>query len=137
MCAQVRALDSPLGHGIIQGDAWTGNLLWNTTTGSDAAIIGDWDWVSYGPREIDLIPSWHAATRYGRGQAWADQFAEAYGHDLAGWDGLPTLMHMRDRVQLTGPLRRAGDSPTFADVLRERITGVRDGASEKVWRALS
>ncbi|MEW2384049.1 aminoglycoside phosphotransferase family protein [Micromonospora sp. NPDC047707] len=134
--SQVRALDSPLGYGVIHGDAWAGNLLWDTAAGPDAVVLGDWDWVSYGPREIDLIPSWHAAIRYGRGQDWADAFAEVYGYDLARWDGFATLLHMRDLVQLTGPLRRAGDSPAFAEVLRERLAGVRSESSGAVWRAL-
>ncbi|PWU54787.1 hypothetical protein DLJ47_11825 [Micromonospora sp. S4605] len=134
--SQVRALDSPLGYGVIHGDAWAGNLLWDTGAGPDAVVLGDWDWVSYGPREVDLIPSWHAAIRYGRGQSWADAFAEVYGYDLARWDGFATLLHMRDLVQLSGPLRRAGDSPAFVEVLRERVAGVRNGVGDAVWRAL-
>jgi hypothetical protein len=134
--AQVRALDSPLGHGIIHGDAWAGNLLWHTAAGPDEVVIGDWDWVSYGPREVDLVPTWHAAIRYGRGERWARNFADVYGYDLASWDGFAILLAMRDLVQLTGPLRRAGDRSEFAAVLRERLNGIRSGNADAVWRAL-
>lgn len=61
------ALDWPLGWGLIHGDAWAGNLLWHSAAGPDATVLGDWDSVCHGPREIDLIPSFHAARRYGRG----------------------------------------------------------------------
>jgi hypothetical protein len=134
--AQVLALDSPLGHGLIHGDAWAGNLLWHTAAGPDAVVMGDWDWTSYGPREIDLIPTWHAAIRYGRGEQWAEDFAVVYGYDLARWGGFPVLFAMRDLVQLTGPLRRAGDRPEFASVLRERLEGIRKRYVQAVWRAL-
>lgn len=135
-CAQVSALDSPLGHGLIHGDAWAGNLLWHAAAGPDAAVLGDWDWVAYGPREVDLIPTWHAATRYGRGERWATEFANIYGYDLATWDGFSTLLAMRDLVQLTGPLRRVSDHPEFAAALRERLDGIRNGDVRAVWRAL-
>jgi hypothetical protein len=45
-------------------------------------------------------------------------------------------MAMRDLVQLTGPLRRAGDRPEFAAALRQRLGGIRRGDTEAVWRAL-
>lgn len=134
--SRVLALDSPLGHGVIHGDAWAGNLLWHTATGPDAVVLGDWDWVAYGPREIDLIPTWHAALRYGRGEQWAQDFARIYCYDLATWSGFLVLLAMRDLVQLTGPLRRAGDRPEFAAVLRQRLDGIRSGDAGAVWRAL-
>lgn len=132
---QVQALDSPLGHGLIHGDAWAGNLLWNTAAGPDAAVLGDWDWVSFGPREIDLVPSWHAVRRYGKTRAWTDTFTQIYGYDLAKWSGIETLLRMRDLMQLTGPLRRAHDSPVFAEALRERLDGARSGSSGS-WRQM-
>lgn len=133
---QVSALESPLGHGVVHGDAWAGNLLWDTVSGATAAVLGDWDSVSIGPREIDLIPTWHAAVRYGKGPEWADAFARVYGVDLRAWDGYQTLLRMRDLAQLSGPIRRAKDNPVFAQVLHERITGIRDGDHAAVWRAL-
>jgi aminoglycoside phosphotransferase (APT) family kinase protein len=133
---RVLALDSPLGHGVIHGDAWAGNLLWHIAAGPDAVVLGDWDWVSLGPREVDLIPTWHAATRYGRGKQWAEAFAGVYGYDLTTWDGFRTLLAMRDLVQLTGPLRRARDSPTFDAALQQRLNGIRHGNTQAIWRAL-
>jgi hypothetical protein len=134
--AQVLALDSPLGHGVVHGDAWAGNLLWHTAAGPEAVVIGDWDWVSVGPREIDLIPTWHAAIRYGRGERWANAFTHVYGYDLAAWHGFPTLLAMRDLVQLTGPLRRARDNARFAAALRQRLDGIRAGDLQAAWQAL-
>lgn len=121
------ALDWPLGWGLIHADAWAGNLLWNNTSATTPVLLGDWDSVCQGPREIDLIPSWHAAVRYGKGPQWARDFADAYGHDLTDWDGFDTLFAMRDLVQIAGPLRRAPHNATFERALRQRIAGVKTG----------
>ena len=133
--AEVRGLDWALDSGPIHGDAWAGNLLRDTAAGPDSVVLGDWDNVCLGPREVDLIPSWHAALRYGRGQRWAEAFAEIYGYDLATWPGFDVLLRMRDLVQLTGPLRRAATEPTLAQGLRQRFTAIRDNDRTTVWRA--
>lgn len=59
---------------MIHGDAWAGNLLSAPETSPIGAVLGDWDWVSAGPREVDLIPTWHAAARYGKGASWVSDF---------------------------------------------------------------
>jgi hypothetical protein len=137
--ARLADLDWPLGHGLIHGDAWAGNLLWDTPDEpSDASarpLLGDWDGIARGPREVDLIPTWHAATRYGRGPAWAESFTVRYGHDLTKWSGYPTLARMRDLVQLTGPLRRARHGGIFERVLHQRLTGIR-ARDTSTWTAL-
>jgi hypothetical protein len=126
----------PLGHGIIHGDAWVGNLLRDAAKSPDATVLADWDGVSYGPREVDLIPTWHAAHRYGKGEAWSRAFIESYGYDLSAWRGFAQLMRMRDFVQLTGPLRRAADHREFMPVLRQRLDALRSNNVSMTWRAL-
>ena len=99
-------------------------------------VLGDWDWVSMGPREIDLIPTWHAAARYGKPASWVSDFASQYGYDLARWEGYPVLLAMRDLVQLTGPIRRARDSDPHRQVLRQRLDSLQSGDTTSVWTAL-
>lgn len=125
-------LDYPLGIGVIHGDAWLGNLLWDA---EDNAVLCDWDWTCFGPREVDLIPTWHATWRYGKDPVRPKAFAAAYGHDLEDWEGTATLLAMRDLVQITGPLRRAADSDRHARALRQRLDGIRDG-SRDFWVSL-
>ncbi|MEV4415901.1 hypothetical protein [Catellatospora sp. NPDC049609] len=132
---QLRGLDWPLGVGLIHGDAWAGNLL-HADVDPAPVILGDWDWASNGPREVDLIPTWHAAARYGKGANWVDKFRAVYGYDLADWDGFPTLMAMRDLVQLTGPMRRASDSTRHAAALRQRLDALLAGDTVSPWIAL-
>lgn len=130
---ELAELDWPLGWGHIHGDAWAGNLMWDMATPAAPVRLGDWDTASHGPREVDLIPSLHAAVRYGRGAQWARAFAQAYGHDLSSWTGFPALFAMRDLVQLAGPMRRAVHEAAFATALRQRLDGIK--ANDRgMWR---
>jgi hypothetical protein len=137
---QVRAgldgLEWSLGYGLIHGDAWAGNLLTDVVSGPPRFVLGDWDAVAYGPREVDLAPTWHAASRYGRGHDWADDFAEAYGYDLTNWPGHGLLMQLRDLMQLTGPLRRATPGSLYERALQQRLTGIQ-ACSSGVWQPLT
>lgn len=143
--SQVEAFDWPLGVGMIHGDAWAGNLLWGTrppSVQSDRAslsrrpMLGDWDGVSFGPREVDLIPTWHAAVRYGRDSSWTERFVDGYGYDLATSLGFDLLLRMRDLVQISGPLRRADKSAAHNVALRQRFDAIRDGDLRMTWVGL-
>src|SRR5215510_1996376 len=67
--------------GMIHADAYRGNLL----RGRQRAVLADWDAVSHGPREIDLIPTLQAP-RFGLPQNERDAFIAAYGRDIRSWD---------------------------------------------------
>lgn len=55
------SLSFPLGSGLIHGDAYPGNTLWD----GDRPLLGDWDEVGTGPRELDLVNT-HQGARLGR-----------------------------------------------------------------------
>ena len=133
---KIAALDWPLGTGLIHGDTWAGNLLSCPGASPAGAVLGDWDWVSTGPREIDLIPTWHAAARYGKPASWISDFISQYGYDLGQWAGYPILMAMRDLVQLTGPIRRARGSDPHRRALRQRLDSLRCEDTTSIWTAL-
>jgi hypothetical protein len=134
---KIAGLDWPLGTGLIHGDAWAGNLLPCPGASPVGAVLGDWDWVSAGPREVDLIPTWHAAARYGKPASWVSDFTSQYGYDLGQWDGYSVLMAMRDLVQLSGPLRRAHRSDLHRTLLRQRLDSLRCGDTTSIWTALA
>ncbi|MFC8044181.1 phosphotransferase [Nocardia sp. NPDC057353] len=128
------SIDWPLGAGLLHGDAWAGNLLWRAAAGECVPILGDWDWTSIGPLEVDLIPTWHAAIRYGRDAEWIASFIHEYGYDLRKFPrGYHALRRMRDLVQLGGPLRRAAASPDHAARLRQRVEGILSGDETGSW----
>ncbi len=123
-----RELTSALGPGLIHGDARRGNMLWNGET----VVLGDWDSVSSGPRELDLVISYQG-TRYGRSEADLDDFARVYGWDVRQWPGYTTLRDIRDLQTLGAPLRLAVGRSDVADELHHRVRGLRAGDQAQQW----
>jgi hypothetical protein len=114
----------PLGFGLIHGDAYPGNTLWD---GADA-ILGDWDEPAWGPRELDLANTIQGGIRFGRSTAELDAFAGAYGYDVRDWAGIDTLVRIRDLHTLGSFLRRAarGDIGVVAE-LERRVRSLQRG----------
>ncbi len=131
LLAKYDDLDSVLGHGLIHGDTRTGNLLWH----DDGVMLCDWDSVSLGPRELDLIITYQGV-RYGRSEAELDEFSNLYGWDIREWPGCSVLRDIRDLHTLSAPLRLAHERPAMADELRYRIRGLMAGDRTQQWNSL-
>jgi aminoglycoside phosphotransferase (APT) family kinase protein len=133
---EYHALDFPLGIGLIHADLYSGNLLWNTDetapTSTLAVVLGDWDSVCIGPREIDLAPTL-TATRFGLTQAAVDRFTAGYGRDLRDWPGYPTLRAIRELSTLTALVRLAPGQEWAAIELRHRLDSLRRGDTDTLW----
>ena len=97
-------------------------------------MLGDWDSVSHGPRELDLVPTsmWH---RFGRPRAEWHQFCAAYGISPDDLPGLPLLQQLRELHGLAAYVRNA-TSPAFRAELSTRIISLRTGGSARPWQAL-
>ncbi len=124
LLADFGQLTFPLGTGLIHGDAYPGNTLWD---GADV-LLGDWDEPAWGPRELDLANTVQGGIRFGRSAAEVDAFSTAYGYDVRDWDGIDTLVRMRDLHTLGSFLRRAarGDVGAAAE-LERRVRSLRRG----------
>ena len=118
-----------LGTGLVHGDAHAGNLL----HAPGGVVLCDWDSVSYGPRELDLLPTsmWR---RYGRPRAEWDEFCAAYHVNPDDLPGLPLLRQLRELHALAAYVRNAAD-PAFRSELSRRIASLQTDAPTP-WRAL-
>lgn len=93
-------------------------------------MLADWDTVSIGHREIDLIPTLQAP-RFGLREAQCDAFVAAYGRDIRSWDGYPVLRAMRELSTLSAIL---SDGHTDAAARRElvvRLRSIRTGDDQR------
>jgi len=106
--------------GMIHGDAWRGNLLRD----GDQAVLADWDNVSIGPREIDLVPTLQAP-RFGLPEDQRDAFIAAYGRDIRSWAGYQVLRDMRELSTLTAILREAHANDVSMRELQIRVISIR------------
>jgi Phosphotransferase enzyme family len=90
----------PLPAGMIHGDAYRGNLLRE----GHRVVLADWDAVSVGPREIDLVPTLQAS-RFGLPEHQRNAFIAAYGRDIRSWAGYPVLRDIRELSTISALLR--------------------------------
>jgi Ser/Thr protein kinase RdoA (MazF antagonist) len=120
-------LSFSLGTGMIHGDAWRGNLLRD----GKHVVLADWDAVSTGPRETDLIPTLQAS-RFGLPHDQRDTFIAAYGHDIRPWPGYPILREIRELSTLSALLRDGHIDPAARDELHIRLRSLRTG-DDRQW----
>jgi hypothetical protein len=124
-----QGLDFELPSGMIHGDAYLGNLL----QGRTGALLADWDSVSIGPREMDLVPTLQAQ-RFGLPPDQRENFVAAYGHDIRSWTGYPILRDVREVSTLTALLRNGHVDRVSLRELRRRIYSLQTG-DRRVWNS--
>ncbi|MEU7673564.1 phosphotransferase [Micromonospora taraxaci] len=124
--------------GVIHGDAHTGNILLPAPDDGAIARLGpllcDLDGMCIGPREWDLVPTAHGATRFGRSAADYHGFVEAYGVDITAWAGWSVLRSVRDLQLLTSTIDALAGRPDVARELAHRLRSVLSGNLATTWR---
>jgi Ser/Thr protein kinase RdoA (MazF antagonist) len=129
--SQYARLDFALTPGVIHGDANIGNVLRDENR---KPVVIDLDGFSTGPREWDLIQTalfydhygWHTREEY-------DTFARVYGYDIMQWPGYNVLANVREFIQVTWMIQKAGESDKTAAEARKRIGSLRNETSRKDW----
>lgn len=118
------------GRGLLHGDAYTDNLLHTR----DGAVLADWDSVSYGPREQDLVPT-RMRYRYGEHPSQWQTFCHAYGINPEDLTGLPTLLQMRELRSLSSYVR--SEHPDAQAEANRRIADLMSGTQDRPWTSLN
>jgi hypothetical protein len=121
------ALQSHLGAGLVHNDAHRRNLLANRHS-PYGYVLGDWDGVCWGPREIDLVLEGAAGRLVGGNRADRAAFAESYGVDVTGWPGWTVLRDCRELHSLAAYIRVAPDKSSAAQELHTRLRSLRTGS---------
>ncbi len=128
---QYQSVTWTLGRGLIHGDAYAENLI-HTRGG---AVLSDWDSVSYGPREQDIVPA-SIRHRFGRPVSEWHQFCGAYGVSPDDLPGLGVLRQMRELRTLVPYIRSTGKPAAQAEASR-RIADLMSGTQTEPWHALN
>jgi len=123
-------LESRFQPALLHGDPWIDNL-WRAEDGS--VVLGDWDHVMIGPREWDLIHTYHGRRRFGLVDEDVNDFAQAYGYDLRSWPGYSILMEIRELYAIAIHIRNASDDPFSRDELPRRLNSLMSGGRDVRW----
>jgi hypothetical protein len=117
--------------GVIHGDAHTGNLLQKP---DGTTVICDFDSVTIGPREWDLVPAAHGVHRFGRDHAQYMAFAQAYGVDVTALPCWETLRQVRELQLVTSVVANLPGRPDVANQAAYRLRSILDRNTTAVWR---
>lgn len=126
-------MSAELPYGLIHGDAHPNNVLYTEV----GALLGDWDHVSYGPREWDLVQSLYFHRRFPVPADDLDSAAEVYGWDLRTWSGADDLVAVREVSGLGSYIRTAAAKPGARVELGYRIKTLRGGDMTAEWNSPS
>jgi Ser/Thr protein kinase RdoA (MazF antagonist) len=134
---QLADISWQLPAGVIHGDAHTGNVLLRDTPrrprADPTALLCDLDGVCHGPREWDLVPTAHGATRFGRSAADYHAFTEAYGFDITTWSGWPVLRQVRELQLVTSTINTLAGRPDVARELAHRLRSLLNDDTNVIW----
>ena len=128
--AALRTVRYRLPTTVIHGDAHLNNLI---TTLDGQVLLCDFDSVSLGPAEWDLIPVAVGRLRFGHPPDRHAQLAAGYGVDITTWEGFPVLRAVRELKLVTSVLPILASNPTAAAQFRVRFDSLRAGDSTARW----
>lgn len=127
-------LRSPLGTGLVHGDAQVGNLI--REEASAKVWLADWDSVAIGPREWDLISVEVEHRFHGPGHS-RDGIRAGYGYDMTEWPKWTIVRDVYELRSIAAHIRRAGEGsqPHLAEALH-RVETLRAGDLVARWHAV-
>jgi hypothetical protein len=128
-----REFDFHLPMGLIHGDAHPHNVLYTP----HGALLGDWDHVSNGPREWDLVQSLYFDRRFPAVGTDPQMLAQAYGWDLRNWPEADELIAVREISGLGAYARTAAFKPSARAELAYRIQTLRQNDTLATWNSPS
>ncbi|MGW1158939.1 phosphotransferase family protein [Streptomyces sp. NPDC002519] len=122
---------------VVHGDAWIGNTA---VTEDGTAYLLDFERCSVGPPEWDLVSTAVKISSVGGvSRQEYHQYTAAYGFDVMGWPGFPTMRDIRELRMTTYALQHANDHPQFGPEARHRLDCLlgRNGPRPWTWTAVT
>jgi aminoglycoside phosphotransferase (APT) family kinase protein len=129
IAAELDQVQPVLPGGVIHGQAEMGNVLLRA---GDPVLI-DFECVTTGPREWDLIDTAVTTTRFGRPEQHYRDFADAYGFDVRTWEYYDTYRRLWELCATTWLMQHAGHSPKAAQEIEIRLRSWRENNPNLRW----
>lgn len=117
--------------GFVHGDAHTGNLMGEP----GRAVLIDFEGAAIGPREWDLVAIALSRSRFGLTEDVYRRFVDAYGFDVASWEGFGVLRDMRELYMTAWLMQNLSQGPAVAAEVALRIESMRVGDTSREWHA--
>ncbi|MFG1808521.1 aminoglycoside phosphotransferase family protein [Streptomyces sp. NPDC049040] len=118
-----------LPRGPIHGDA----LPRNVHIGPDGPVLVDLETFSSDLREHDLVVQTLSRDRYGVPAAAYKAFTDAYGWDVAEWEGCEVLRGARETAGCAWVAQHAAANPAARSEFRRRVASLRSGDPTVRW----
>jgi Ser/Thr protein kinase RdoA (MazF antagonist) len=115
--------------GVIHGQAEVGNVLFR----AGRPVLIDFEQVSIGPREWDLVHTSAVVTRFGRPEQCYLDFADAYGFDVRTWDGYETHRRLWELCATTWLMQHDHRSRKVTQEIEVRLQTWRDDDPNARW----
>jgi Phosphotransferase enzyme family len=115
--------------GVVHGDAFLGNVVPSPA----GPVLCDFDGVSVGPREWDLVPVAVGALRFDYSAGLHEDFVRAYGVDVTRWPGFAALRRLRELQLVTSVLPVLGANPALRPQWLLRLDSLRHGDTSVRW----
>ena len=117
---------------VLQGDPHHRNAL----HGADGLVLCDWDSVSMGHPEWDLVTIEIHCRRFGYSEQEYKDFISSYGWDIRIWDGYEVLRDLRELRMISTNAKKSAYSPEKTAEVVRRIAGLRDRDNALIWSIL-
>lgn len=125
----VQDLEFELPAGVLHGDPFMGNLI----PGPEGPVICDFDSLSHGPREWDLVPAAVGKVRMDYPTDHHSPLAIEYGFDVLTWSGFPVLRQLRELRLVTSVLPVLNTNPGLRAQWRHRLDTLQHGDITTRW----
>lgn len=129
LAKKVGDLEYALTRGPIHADAHPGNLL----VDNNVIVLSDFEGVSIGPREWDLLPTAVAVDRFGLPEEQYQDFTAIYGFDVREWSGYRTLREVRELGMTTWLMQNVNEDPAIAAEFKVRLSSLQESDFGRRW----
>jgi Ser/Thr protein kinase RdoA (MazF antagonist) len=129
IASELDQVQPALPAGVLHGQAEVGNVLFR---GGQPVLI-DFEQVSIGPREWDLVHTAVSVTRFGRPEQCYRDFVDAYGFDVRTWDGYPTHRRLWELCATTWLMQHDRRSHRVTQEIEVRLQTWRDDDLNARW----